>query len=202
MGKIYDRLVRKNTTIDPTTLAWHYTIAPHAVSIADEGVIRLATAGLEETRKLTGSKEKPVTWFSTQPIWEKSASKVNHGCFSLSDHIVVFGSVWRLGVPISKLLPWHDLCVAAGINSLSQKILLMGGEYDPSFWYGTLEPVAVDQCVVHCWSRGESGWRGGSLKDAEQYAHDHIDWLKSNPKEKEAQLSLVKKNLRRLADEG
>ncbi len=53
---------------NPRRIIWHYTVGIKLPSIIASGVIRRATAGVYPP-------EKPVTWFSTNPTWEVTASK-------------------------------------------------------------------------------------------------------------------------------
>ena len=51
-------------------LVWHYSNGLAIPKILEEGVIRLATAGIKPP-------ERGVAWFSTNPIWEPSANRGN-----------------------------------------------------------------------------------------------------------------------------
>lgn len=50
-----------------TSPIWHYTIAATLLEIAESKVLRRATAGLPK-------RVKPATWFSTNPLWEETAT--------------------------------------------------------------------------------------------------------------------------------
>jgi hypothetical protein len=47
---------------------WHYTVYLRWVDIAASGTLRPATA-------LLGARERPVVWFSMNPVWEETANK-------------------------------------------------------------------------------------------------------------------------------
>jgi hypothetical protein len=48
---------------------WHYTVGVHLPGIMRSGEIRCATAFVPES-------EKPLVWFSTNPLWEETANKM------------------------------------------------------------------------------------------------------------------------------
>ena len=58
---------------------------------------------------------------------------------------------WRFGLPVAQLLPYAELKVKARISSKMARALERVGRdmrADPSLWYGSLEPVNVDRCLV------------------------------------------------------
>ena len=58
------------STRDPISGAvWHYTIGKWYPDIARDGFIKPATALISEG-------ERPVVWFSTNPVWEATVNKV------------------------------------------------------------------------------------------------------------------------------
>lgn len=57
--------------MSPETI-WHYTIAATLLEIVESGEIRTAIAGLPPG-------VKPVVWFSTNPFWEETATKMIGG---------------------------------------------------------------------------------------------------------------------------
>ena len=49
-------------------VVWHYTVGKSYTEIACDGFIKLGTA-------LICKRERPVVWFSTNPVWEATVNK-------------------------------------------------------------------------------------------------------------------------------
>jgi hypothetical protein len=138
-------------------IAWHYTKAVHVRSILRDGVIRPATAFLPEG-------ETPVVWFSTRQHWEPTAGMghVDAGGLlrtcSMEETARHCGGVWRFGLAITALTPWRELKRATGISPRMARALESAARShgaDPSLWYGSLTPVAVDRCAAQVFDAGE-----------------------------------------------
>ena len=50
-------------------VCWHYTVGERLARIIALGEIRTSTTGVR-------ASEKPVVWFSTNPVWENTAGPV------------------------------------------------------------------------------------------------------------------------------
>jgi hypothetical protein len=141
-------------------MVWHYTIADRADGILEDGLIRPATAGVPD-------HEKPVVWFSANPRWEPTANKIIMTMGTervLSTNEMLYsgfaGSLWRFGVQHDALIPWVPLQRIARIKKKEAKRLSRKAIKDranPMHWYGSLEPVRVEDTTIECHNRYR-GW--------------------------------------------
>ena len=121
---------------------WHYTVLDRLLMIVEDGEIRQATA-------LVAPPEKPVTWFSREPVWEVTATKgiVDGGAVrdaTFGEMIQSCGALARIEVDSLelRLMPWLKLVKAARIPKRMAKAL---EEFrgNPRDWFGTLRPVGM-----------------------------------------------------------
>lgn len=71
------------------------------------------------------------------------------------------GGLWRFGVPASTLLPWGRLRDAARIRPKTQRALLLTAAEcgaDPYSWYGSIEPVRIERCIIQCRMTAADEW--------------------------------------------
>lgn len=139
-------------------LAWHYTIGTHAKTILAGGFVLAATIGVP-----TG--EKPVVWFSTRQDWEPTATKgiMDKGVRrnATMDEMMAEDGLWRFGLSTEALLPWGRLKEVARIRRRMLEGLLSAAHKmgaDPYCWYGALEPVPVERCVIQCRMTDDAEW--------------------------------------------
>lgn len=138
-------------------IAWHYTVGLHSVDILRGGFIKTATFRMPEG-------EKPIVWFSTRQNWEPTATKAwkrDGNLMTVPQMIERANGVWRFGLSAAELLPWKSLQGAACMeldvaHALTRAARKIGA--DPFFWYGSLEPVAVDRCVIQCRMAEADDW--------------------------------------------
>ena len=113
-----------------------------------------------------------MVWFSTNQKWEPTANKMirmkgmpKHTARTLTtkEMFAELGSeLWRFGVHTDLLLPWPALKRAARISSKMQRFLIskaipVGG--DPMQWYGSLEPIRVEETTVQHYHPIEKQWK-------------------------------------------
>jgi hypothetical protein len=141
-------------------MAWHYTVGVNATEILREGFIRGATAGLPPG-------ERPTVWFSMRQIWEPAASRRKlvaggESTMTMAEMIEEYHGLWRFGVPKAALHAWTFLRRKAAMSHDTELALIRVAAragFNPRFWYGALEPIAVNQCEVqYILARGD-GWR-------------------------------------------
>ena len=153
--------------------AYHYTVQEHLESILSDQMIMPAIGGVP-------NGETPVVWFSTQPIWEPTASKMLKymGKISYLTTPQMFelfaGQLVRLGISTHHLLSWVPLTKAAHISRKEQRRLLktakkMGADH--MRWYGHLQPVLVHRVTIENWVPENRCWdldgsRTGSGRDS------------------------------------
>lgn len=125
---------------------WHYTIGQRLIPILESGVIKQATAFISED-------EKPVVWFSTNPVWEKTCNKLkqtNHGFISLSkeETMRLGGGLIRIEVR-SEAAPydWNDYVRLSGVDSeIANRLLVKARQSGARAheWRVSFEPVKTD----------------------------------------------------------
>jgi hypothetical protein len=126
---------------DPPEHVYHYTTGTRLKQIINSGCIRPTTAKIEPY-------EKPVTWFSTSPEWEPTATKVPiPGMAGQIATAQAQGGLARITVP-GTCAPYifPQLPLIAGTKpSVCIGLLVAGMELgsDPDTWRFTPEPVPV-----------------------------------------------------------
>lgn len=148
---------RKQSETRPS-MVWHYTILDRFRSILRDGFIKPAT-------EYVPPDERPVVWFSSNPVWEQSAAKtfVAGGISrtgSFEDHVSV--GVFRIGVhPETAPYRWKEIKELSNMDSsVAQNLYKVAIEDGarPGEWYGTFDPVPRDAWVsVETWREGQ--WR-------------------------------------------
>jgi len=64
-----DKIASQGTTsLETNNIVWHYTTGNLLPLILKDGLVRLATANIDED-------ERPAVWFSSNQIWEKTSTK-------------------------------------------------------------------------------------------------------------------------------
>jgi hypothetical protein len=140
-------------------LAWHYTVGVKASDILRDGFIRGATGDVP-----TG--ERPIVWFSTRQIWEPTATKGKmvadlQSETTMSELIEEGHGLWRFGVPKIDLLAWKSLQREAAMSRDTARALARAAHKfgaNANFWYGAVEPVAVNRCEIQCILARGDGW--------------------------------------------
>ena len=119
--------------------AWHYTTGQRYKAVCENGVIRPSTPQ-------NPAGELPIVWFSTHPYWEPTVPKG-----ASMDEVLQLGGLVRLGVDRSALLPWTRLRNAARIPThVAERLELVGrmAGANPADWYGSIEPVFLEDVVI------------------------------------------------------
>lgn len=132
-------------------LVYHYTIGGNFKRIFASGVILPATAGVLPP-------ERPIVWFSTNPLWENTVVK---GIPVVSGGYVDMGwaELNHFGIPLIRIgvaletapLRWRDLreqslmkiSYASGLARVAKLEFAQPGE-----WRGTFEPVPVEKWLT------------------------------------------------------
>jgi hypothetical protein len=134
------------STKSPQVL-WHYTIGMCFGAILREGQIN-------PSKILVEPGERPITWFSTNPVWEITASRTesdgSRRMLSLEEMNSRFG-LYRIGVNRDESFkPWLRLLQRARIPAWRVRDLETTGRArgaNPYDWWGCLSPVRSDKWV-------------------------------------------------------
>lgn len=139
----------------PETL-YHYTIGPKLRLIGDARRLEPRGYGMAAS-----AREKPVLWWSENPLWEPSANKVmsldgksffrptlkelqeNVGVYRFALDCRKPDGLHAVGI---KLIPWARIPLIAKIDPGDVARMLRGGMNvgaTPTHWWGTLEPVPL-----------------------------------------------------------
>ncbi len=140
-------------------ILWHYTRGDNMRGILQDGTIKLATAGIMQN-------ERPVVWFSTNPIWEETVNGIvieRDGTLKYLDKDETHaecGGLFRIGVaPETAPYTWEVIKVRARIKPKVAKVLAEIAREkgaNPKDWRGTLEPVPREKWIaVESWNGSE-----------------------------------------------
>lgn len=129
------------------TKFYHYTPAFRIPEMLESEEIKPAVIGL-------GKNEKPVTWISSNPFWENTATKMMNtekGLIQLTfnQQVQYFGCA-RIEVKPNNLIPWKSLKHQAKIDKKKAAFLvengkIMGGK--PEEWHGSLSPINISDWI-------------------------------------------------------
>jgi hypothetical protein len=144
-----------------SALLWHYTSGDRWQQIRSSGVIRVATA-------LVDPAERPAAWFSSEPEWEETATKMalrrDGSVIQLSrDQMAALcGGLVRIGVdPASAPHDWHDFRRLSGVSTgMVEHMETWARERgaDPAHWFCRFSPVpAAEWRKVEAWA--QAGWQ-------------------------------------------
>lgn len=161
--------VKKKQSETRPSMVWHYTILDAFRSILHDGFIKPAT-------EFVPPGERPVVWFSSNPVWENSAAKgVTEGgrmrIATFDEH--VSAGLIRIGVQ-SATAPyrWQETKELSNMDaSVAQKLyrVAIAKGARPGEWYGTFDPVPRDAWVsVEIWRDGEWQRFDTSLSEVDQ----------------------------------
>lgn len=137
--------------------AYHYTVGKCFQGILSTGHIMQATAGIL-------AWERPVVWFSTNPMFEPTARKwdmTTGRVLSVEECRRRCGGLVRLGMKTQSLIPWPDLARAAGIRRDRRRSLEQVGRRqgaNPAHWWGSLEPVTLEDIEVFDVAMDDLNW--------------------------------------------
>ena len=141
-----EKLRNRRETRSPA-MVWHYTILDRFRSILRDGFIKPAT-------KHVPLGERPIAWFSSNPVWERSAAKtfVQGGISrtgSFEDHVSV--GLVRIGVhPETAPYRWKEIKELSNMDaSVAQELynVAIAEGARPGEWYGAFDPVPRDAWV-------------------------------------------------------
>jgi hypothetical protein len=139
---------------------WHYTTEEKLNPIYADGA-------LMPTAIKIGPNERPVLWFSSNPVWEPTANKALgvRGIGAVrsltTDEMVQMFRLIRFGIDSERLLHWPELRKVARIAHTEQRRLAKRARKvgaAPHHWYGSLQPVRLSELVREDYVPGE-GWR-------------------------------------------
>jgi hypothetical protein len=165
------------------TIAYHYTIAPRFRQIITSGFLNTTDAGI------TG-EQKPVLWFSTNPIFEPTASErieipdLGVRILTPDESRGLFGGLFRFGLGVEHLIPWDRLHKAALMQPETVSHLEFGGRIqgaDPGAWFGSLEPISVRDIATIDELDSDGKWVniGGNRARLQD---ELTDWLAARPR--------------------
>ena len=154
--------------------AFHYTFGTKLPAIVASRALLPLAIDLEPG-------ERPVIWFSANPNWEQTATKLIFSPqtgrvqrptrFELHQMIGVYR--FRVDSQDGRLVPWPKIRRAAGISDDMTRTLVRNGRAvgaDPKEWSGTLEPVPLEAVTFQAWNPVR-GWVPASLStEAEAWA--------------------------------
>lgn len=155
-------------------LIWHYTTEIHSVKIINDGILKLSHGD-----KVMGAK--PALWFSKNPEWEPTATKLaadsKGNIFRLSkeQHLEYFGMV-RFGIEFDKtfLVSWIKYQFKSKIDIRIYDLLAKVGREqgaNPKDWYVSFQGVASNKWVTIEEFDGESWKPIVSSKQRNQMRH-------------------------------
>lgn len=132
----------------PSSLVWHYSTGAGFRRIINSGRLQPAT-------QFVDPPEKPILWFSSNQTWEPTANKllVNpDGTASRSaskeETRELCGGLVRFGCRINRLHAWPEIASQAempdAVAQSLEKLALDAGS-NPNDWYGTTEPIRLDE---------------------------------------------------------
>lgn len=130
-------------------IAWHYTTGEKFELIQKDGVLSPAHIGVV-------APERPVIWFSTNPVFETTAAKaivvdgVRH-MLTLREMYDRAGGIVRLGCHISRLKSGADLRKAAKMQPAMWSVLARVGKRmgaSSAEWWGYVGALRLDEAVV------------------------------------------------------
>lgn len=135
------------------SILWHYTTADHLTLILADGEIR---------PMLLAKKVKPVVWFTTNPDWEPTASRVWHGPegnvrrLGKDQTIVLGGGLARIAVAAEAAsIDWKTYKAQSGIGpKIAQHIyneaVSLGSR--PGDWAASFQGIPRDKWLrVEVW---------------------------------------------------
>jgi hypothetical protein len=140
---------------------FHYTVGVKLPGIATSRRLEPRGYGLAISKR-----ERPVLWFSENPEWDPTATKVvsrdNGRTFvrpALSEMQVMVG-IYRfrldtrnpeaLNAAGVKLVPWSRIQMVAHIDPKEAAVMVRSGLQlgaTPTHWWGVMEPVPISLCV-------------------------------------------------------
>ena len=150
-------------TRDSDGIRWHYTTGSRFKQILESGVIRPAT-------KFVPAGERPVVWFSTEPVWEPTANKMRQnrdGSFISQDMTQTAEGcegLVRIGVlPQTAPHDWRAFKQLSGISAKMAEGLYNVAKLQnarPGHWYVTFEEVPKSAWVsIETWDGvNPAGW--------------------------------------------
>ncbi len=134
-------------------IIWHYTTSERLVPILSTGELKTTDMGVTPG-------EKPILWFSSNQVYERTAYRLkdNGESFSIREHIENFGGFVRfgIGIPLNaglEIFPWEggkladEARIPPDERTRLEKTAKPQGA-NPNEWYGTLKNVPVSSCAA------------------------------------------------------
>ena len=149
---------------------WHYTTAERIDEIIESGEIRTSK------HNATSRKEKPTVWVSSNPLWERTATKMiidemgNRKTLSMAEQHELIG-LGRIEVynDTPDLFTWHRFKnYIAPKKHIAREMEAVGIKKgaNPSEWYGSHEPIArLDWIKAEIWDGKQ--WQVHTIFDQE-----------------------------------
>ena len=148
-------------------MIWHYTTGQKFPLIKAEGVIL--------TSKYISRKEREAVWFSSNPLWEKTAAKALFNSLTgerrllrtMEEHVEHCGGLFRIGVaPETAPHDWNAFRRLSGIlPKYANELRNIGYERGAriSEWFVSFEPVpqtewlTIEKWEHDAWNRCSVG---------------------------------------------
>jgi hypothetical protein len=142
----------------------HYTPWAYLPRIVESGELRPSNAGADN--------ERPILWFSANPQWEPTATKLWHtpnGVKRLSFSQMearVGAARFVLSGRDPRLMDWKTACAVAGTTREQRQALERTGRKsgaDPLHWYGVESPVPLSDLQCHVLVEGK--WKSADVAE-------------------------------------
>lgn len=140
---------------------FHYTNGTKIRAIIDSNTI-------EASPKKPKPREKAVCWFSSNPLWEKTANKIvmtgsgESKLLNMDETNEICGGLFRFVIDseqfINELYPYPRLATVARIPDKIKKLLLKRAKkcgVKPEEWWGIIGPVPVDRTTLEQYVDGK-----------------------------------------------
>lgn len=148
---------------------YHYTVGSKVAAILRSGALLPITADLEPG-------ERAVIWFSTQPSWEPTATKLllnpQTGELRRASRLELHRTLglFRFALPAddARLVRWPALRRIARISDAMARHLARSGRERgarPADWSGSLVPIALEDTTFEAFDE-QHGWHRAVLADA------------------------------------
>jgi hypothetical protein len=159
-------------------LIWHYTTKVHYPKIVNDGFLRPSKGD-----KTMGAK--PALWFSKNPFWEPTATKLagdslgNIYKLTLKQQLELFGMI-RFGVEFdNSLVSWSRYKYKSNIKNKWYSYLELSGikqGANPNDWFVSFERVTSDKWVTVQEFNGKE-WKEISIEEHFSTTKNNIEAL-------------------------
>lgn len=153
---------------------WHYTPAHRLIDIIESGHIKFSIDTFEN--------EKPVVWFSSNPVWENSVVKYvrteeSEKQLITKESMLRICGLGRIEVKYTEeIITWQLLKEYNGVNPECNDFFEMAGDLfggNPTEWY-----ASHTQCDMKNWLKIEIWknelWQPFEYKDSNKKSPEHV----------------------------